>query len=61
MRYVRTFRSANTIRVTIPRVIRHALAIKAGDYITLEHKGRNHVIMRNASHEDRLAEATRKK
>lgn len=37
MRFVSVFRSSNTMRISLPRTIRHALKIRAGDILMLDH------------------------
>ena len=49
MRAARCFRSGNTIRITLPRSVRHALKITAGDMLTLDHVAEGKIMMTNAS------------
>jgi bifunctional DNA-binding transcriptional regulator/antitoxin component of YhaV-PrlF toxin-antitoxin module len=49
MRTARCFRSGNTVRITLPRSVRHALKITAGDVLALEHIAEGEIKMTNAS------------
>ena len=36
MRFLQVFRSGNTMRVTIPRTVRHALKLQPGDTVSMD-------------------------
>lgn len=36
MRFLQIFRSGNTLRVTIPRSVRHALKLQPGDTVSMD-------------------------
>ena len=49
MNIVRAFRSGNTIRITLPRAVRHALSLTPGDYLRFEHVAEGKLELINAS------------
>ena len=36
MRFLQVFRSGNTLRVTLPRSVRHALKLQPGDTVSMD-------------------------
>lgn len=60
MRFSRAFKTANTLRITLPRTIRHALNIKPGDILSLDCVRTGVVELRNTTTENEARKAGRK-
>ena len=61
MEMIRAFKSANTIRITLPRRVRHNLNILAGDILKLELGMPNGYYLTNPSGDARRTKTGRKK
>lgn len=55
MEPVRAFRSANTLRITLPRFVRYRMKIEAGDTLGIECDSKGNATLVNLSQQQREA------